>query len=134
MPFTRRDFEYLSELSNSNKFEQYLWSICEDNTIDWKGLAERHLVNYIPSFRYDGYLYCVSLMHSKLFRERQLQREEEEYTHYDEKLFKLGLLSRRYRQRLNVDIIEQEQQSRSLYYISASSSNVSEAVEAVEAI
>jgi hypothetical protein len=116
MSSTRRDFEYLSELSTSNEFNQYLWTICEDETINWKGLAERHLVNYIPSFRYDGYLYCLSLMHSKMFNKRQLEGQEGEYSDYDEKIFKLGLLSRRYRQNLNADIIELEQR-RPIYNI-----------------
>jgi len=97
----------LSELSiNENMAE--LWKICEDETINWKELARIHLRNFSPSFRYDGYLYCLSLLHQKLFRERQLVRQEGEYTDEDNENFNLGLLSRIYRQTLNEDIILEE--------------------------
>ena len=124
------DFEHLSELSINENMPE-LWNICEDETINWKELARIHLRNFIPSFRYDGYLYCLSLLHKKLFRERELVREEGEYTDEDKEIYKIGLLSRRYRQSLNEDIILQEQNARRVYTIYPNSNpnigNVSEA-------
>jgi site-specific DNA-cytosine methylase len=84
------DFEHLSELSINENMPE-LWNICEDETINWKELARIHLRNFIPSFRYDGYLYCLSLLHKKLFRERELVREEGEYTDEDKEIYKIAV-------------------------------------------
>jgi hypothetical protein len=92
------DFTYLSTILDPSPD---LWEICEDVTIDWKGLAEQNIVNYNEIFNYDGMLYCLSLLHQKLFFDRQQIRKEDEYTEYDQKIFALGRLSRQYRQSIN---------------------------------
>lgn len=83
-----------------------LWSLCFDETIDWKLFAHKNLRCYNEMFNYDGPLYCLSLLHQLLFAERQLVRQESEYTKYDEDLFKLGRLSRLYRNNINKEVIE----------------------------
>ena len=124
------DFEYLSELSHD--FNMQLWYVRHDNTIDWKGLARRHVRNFIESFRYNGQLYCLTLLHQKMFRERQLERQEDEYTDYDIEIFEFGKMVRIYRQSINQDIIDREQGRRPIYNIysnpdDASNGRVSEA-------
>ena len=78
-----------------------LWALCFDETIDWNALSCKNLDTYNPTFKYDGPLYCLTLLHQVLFRERQLVRQEEEYTEYDEQLFQLGKLGRMYRTNIN---------------------------------
>ena len=68
------EFTYLSTILDPSPD---LWEICEDPTIDWKGLAEQNIVNYNEIFNYDGMLYCLSLLHQKLFFDRQQIRKED---------------------------------------------------------
>jgi hypothetical protein len=78
-----------------------LWALCFDETIDWNAHSYKNLDTYHPMFKYDGPLYCLTLLHQVLFRERQLVRQEGEYTEYDEQLFQLGKLGRMYRTNIN---------------------------------
>ena len=78
-----------------------LWALCFDETIDWNVIACKNLITYHSMFNYDGPLYCLSLLHQHLFQERQLVRQEGEYTEYDNELFQLGTLERLYRDSIN---------------------------------
>ena len=78
-----------------------LWALCFDETVDWNAVSCKNLNTYNPMFKYDGPLYCLTLLHQWLFNERQLVRQEDEHTEYDDQLFQLGKLGRLYRHNIN---------------------------------
>jgi hypothetical protein len=78
-----------------------LWALCFDETVDWNGVSRKNLATYNPIFKYDGPLYCLTLLHQWLFNERQLVRQEGEHAEYDEQLVQLEKLGRMYRTNIN---------------------------------
>lgn len=78
-----------------------LWALCFDETIDWNAISLKNLNTYNPAFKYDGPLYCLTLLHQWLFNERQLVKKEDEHTEYDDQLFQLEKLGRLYRTNTN---------------------------------
>lgn len=73
-----------------------LWAFCEDNTIDWKKLAEKNLRDYQAEITYDGILYCMNLLLHKLKRERDFIDDGEKEQN-DLRIFRFGRLMRLYR-------------------------------------
>lgn len=80
-----------------------LWSICENDNIDWKSLARDNHIDFNEMFEYDGILYCMGLMHQRLFNERQLLHDEGPDTIEDMKIMEFGRLKRLYRNTITIE-------------------------------